>query len=270
MRLTGYNAPMIRLHINPTFQPLLAANNMSSYSQIMQTSIGTIIEKDCSRDVHRLNLDGQKLYLKRCRREKFSSALESYCRGKLAHSKPYKEMLQFRYLSHLDFAVAEVVAAGEELNYGMPLTGFIMTHEVIGRDLALVYRAADKSTRRCIMSDFGSLLGRLHDSGFYGGTRLKDIITDGDPWKAPTLTLIDRETRSPYPKPAGKKRILARLLLNIRRQAQQGEIFTSGEWASFSESYCRSLADHFSIGANDLLNKILAKLEQPGKQYLAE
>jgi hypothetical protein len=261
---------MIRLHINPTFQPLLEAHNLSSYSQIMQTSNGTIIEEDYSRDVRRLDLDGQKLYLKRCRREKLSSALESYCLGKLAHSKPYKEMLQFRFLSHLDFAVAEVVAAGEELKYGMPLQGFIITREVTGQDLALVYRAADKSTRRCIMSDFGSLLGRLHTSGFYGGTRLKDIIIDGDPCKSPTLTLIDRETRSPYPRSAGKKRALERLLLNIRRQAQQGEIFTTSEWQSFADNYCRSLTGNLNIDADTLLHEILAKLDQSGKEYLTE
>ncbi len=263
-------SPMIRLHINPTFQPLLEANNLNSYSQIMQTSSGTIIEEDCSRDVRRLDLDGQILYLKRSRREKLSSALESYCRGKLAHSKPYKEMLQFRYLSHLDFTVAEVVAAGEELNYGTPLKGFIITREVIGQDLALVCRAADKDTRRCIMSDFGSLLGRLHNCGFYGSTRLKDIFIDGDPCKSPTLTLIDRETRSPYPKPVREKRVLTRLLLNIRRQAQQGEIFTASEWESFAENYCRSLNENFSIDAKALLIAILVKLSQPGKEYLPE
>jgi hypothetical protein len=261
---------MIRLQINPAFADLLRSHHLHSYAQIMQTSSGTIIEEDCSRDVRRLDLDGQKLYLKRCRREKLSSALESYCLGKLAHSKPYKEMLQFRHLSHLDFTVAEVVAAGEELNYGIPLKGFIITREVIGQDLALVYRAADKNTRRCIMSGFGSLLGRLHDSGFYGGTRLKDIIIDGDPCKSPTLTLIDRETRSPHPRPVGKKRALARLLLNIRRQAQQGEVFTISEWESFADSYCRSLTENLSIDAKQLLTAILEKLDQPGKAYLSK
>jgi len=259
---------MIRLHINPTFQALLQANNLSSYSQIMQTSSGTIIEDDCSRDVRCLDLDGQKLYLKRCRREKLSSALESYSLGKLAHSKPYKEMLQFRYLAQRHFAVAEVVAAGEELNYGMPLKGFIMTREVPGQDLALVYRAADKDTRHCIMSDFGSLLGRLHNFGFYGSTRLKDIFIDGDPCKSPTLTLIDRETRSPYPRPVSQNKVLNRLLLNVYRQAKQGEIFSSSEWESFAENYCRALGEHLSIDAKALLIAILGKLDQPGKAYL--
>lgn len=236
----------------------------------MQASSGMIIEEDCLRDVRRLDLDGQKLYLKRCHTEKLSSALESYCRGKLAHSKPYKEMLQFRYLTHRHFAVAEVVAAGEELNYGIPLKGFIMTREVPGQDLARVYHAADKDTRRCIMSDFGSLLGRLHNCGFYGSTRLKDTFIDGDPCKSPTLTLIDREARSPYPRPVREKRALTRLLLNVRRQAQQGEIFSTSEWESFAENYCRSLVEHFSIDPKALLIAILVKLDQPGKAYLRE
>jgi hypothetical protein len=261
---------MIRLHINPTFEPLLQANNLSSYSQIMQTSSGIIIEEECSRDVRSLDLDGQKLYLKRCRREKLSSALQSYCLGKLAHSKPYKEMLQFRYLSQRHFAVAEVVAVGEELNYGIPLSGFIMTREVPGQDLALVYRAADKDTRHCIMSDYGSLLGRLHNCGFYGSLRLKDIFIDGDPCKSPTLTQIDRETRRPYPRPVRENRVLTRLLLNVSRQTKQGEIFSTSEWESFADNYCRSLDEHLSIDAKALLIAILVKLDQPGKAYLPE
>ncbi len=261
---------MIRLYINPAFQALLEENRFSSYLQVMQTSRGTIIEEDSSRDVRRLDLDGHVLYLKRCCWEKLSSAFESYCQGKMAHSKPYKEMLQFRHLSRFDFAVAEVVAAGESLRYGVPSKGFIITREVGGQDLALVYRAADKSTRYCIMANFGALLGRLHDNGFYGGTRLKDIIIDGDPCKSPTLTLIDRETRNPYPGPLGEKRALARLLLNIRRQAQQGEVFSPGEWEIFAESYCQSLTGSSGIDASTLLQKILAKLDQPGKGYLPE
>jgi hypothetical protein len=35
---------MIRLQINPTFNSLLQANDLDSYSGIMQTSSGTVIE----------------------------------------------------------------------------------------------------------------------------------------------------------------------------------------------------------------------------------
>ena len=261
---------MIRLQINPAFGDLLRSSHLHSYSQIMQTSLGKVVEENSLRDVRCLNLDGINFYLKRTRVEKFTSALESYCRGRLAHSRPFKEMIQFRWLEKLDFDVAEVVAVGEELRFAVPMKGFIITREVPGQDLAQVYRAAEIASRNNIMSHFGSLLGRLHNHGFFGSTRLKDIISSGDPGNSMKLTLIDRETRNPYPRHATREKVIARLLFNIRRQAQQGEVFTTSEWVAFTKSYCQSLADHLSISADDLLNKILARLGQSGKKYLPE
>jgi hypothetical protein len=259
---------MIRLQINPAFANLLRSSGLHSYSQIMQTSDGTIVEANELRDVRCLNLEGLKFYLKRTRVERFSSALESYCQGRMAHSKPFKEMMQLRLLEKLGFDVAEVVAVGEELRFAVPTKGFIITREVPGRDLAEVYRAAGKPDRNHIMSHFGALLGLLHLHGIFGSTRLKDIISSGDPGDSLKLTLIDRETRNPYPKHATRETVIARLLFNIRRQAQQGEVFSTSEWSAFAESYCRSLADHLSLDANTLLNKIVAKLGQSKKEYL--
>lgn len=261
---------MIRLQINPAFADLLRSGNLHSYWQIMQTSLGTVVEENRLRDIRRLSLDGVTLYLKRTRVEKVSSALESYCRGRLAHSRPFKEMMQFRLLQKLDFDVAEVVAAGEELRFGVPVRGFIITREVPGQDLAQVYRVAGKAEHNNIMGQFGALLGRLHSHGFFGSTRLKDIISSRSPEGSLKLTLIDRETRNPYSKHATREKVIARLLFNIRRQAQQGEIFTASEWQSFAESYCRSLTGDLNIDASTLLPEILKKLGQSRKAYLPE
>ncbi len=236
----------------------------------MQVSNGTLIEENSQRDVRCLDLNGQNFYLKRTKSEKLSSAFESYFRGRLAHSKPYKEMLQFRLLAQLDLDIAEVVAAGEELSYGIPVKGFILTREVPGQDLSLVYRAAGNKDRRHIMKHFGSLIGRLHGNGFFGSTRLKDIISAGCPGDSPTLTLIDRETRNPYPKNIDKNKVISRLLLNIRRQTQQGEVFTDKEWDSFVKAYCSSLPARLSIDAKDLLFEILTRLNQSGKRQLPQ
>ncbi|MCP4471763.1 MAG: hypothetical protein GY815_13960 [Gammaproteobacteria bacterium] len=256
---------MIRLQVKPAFAALLQAHDLGNYRQLMQTSKGRVVEEDSLRDVRCLDLDGQAFYLKRTHSEKALSALESYGRGRLAHSKPFKEMLQFKHLARLGFDVAEIVATGEELHYGIPQRGFIMTREVEGRDLALVYRAADDTERCHILRYFGSLLGRLHAGGFYGSTRLKDIIYAGVAGDSPKLTLIDRETRNPYPKRATAKRVTSRLLFNIRRQAQQGEVFSEREWHSFCEAYCQSLSHRLAFDPEALLASILAMLERMGK-----
>ncbi len=257
---------MIRLQIKPAYAGRLQAHDLGTYQQIMQTSIGEVIEEDELRDVRCLDLDGDKFFLKRTRSEKPRSAFESYARGRLAHSKPFKEMLQFKHLAQLEFNVAEVVATGEELRLGIPQRGFIITREVEGRDLALVYREAGKFERIKILKHFGFLLGRLHDNGFYGSTRLKDIFVSGITEDTPRLTLIDRETRNPYPKRATADRVMSRLLFNIRRQAQQGEIFSESEWRSFSEAYCQSLSAELAFDPQTLLTSILQMLERMGKR----
>jgi hypothetical protein len=82
---------MIRLRINPAFADLLQLHRLDSYPAVMQIKAGELIEKDESRDVRRLQLDDQVVYLKPTRSEKTTSAFESYGRGRLAHSKPFKE-----------------------------------------------------------------------------------------------------------------------------------------------------------------------------------
>jgi len=62
---------MIRLQINPAFVDLLRSSNLHGYHQIMQTSLGTVVEENSLRDVRRLDLGESNFYLKRTRAEKF-------------------------------------------------------------------------------------------------------------------------------------------------------------------------------------------------------
>ena len=249
---------MLRLQINSKFVELLQRHDLDTYSRIRQTTAGEVVEDNESRDVRRLELDNQVLYLKRTKSEKTISAIESYARLRLAHSKPFKEMLHYKQLAMHGFDVAEVIAVGEELNYAIPQNGFIMTAAVAGEDLAQVYQKSDKADQCLIVGQFGTLLGRLHNEGFFGSTRLKDIIYSGIPSANPKLTLIDRETRNPYPKTPSKNGIVERLLVNIRRQGQAGERFNEEQWQAFSEHYCNALSTGYDIQADQLLQQILA------------
>ena len=249
---------MIRLQINPQFAQLLQANRLDTYQHIIQTPAGELIEDNESRDVRRLHLDDQVVYLKRTKSEKITSAFESYARLRLAHSKPFKEMLHYKQLAKYGFDVAEVVAVGEELNYCIPHCGFIITAEAEGEDLSRVYKNAGEADQHLILAQFGELLGRLHNQGFFGSTRLKDIIYSGKPNASPKLTLIDRETRNPYPKAPSRTDIVERLLVNTRRQAQAGERFSKDQWQAFCEAYCGALSNGHSISVAQLLQKVLA------------
>jgi len=248
---------MIRLQLNPDYENLLVENRLTTFAALMAIDTGTIFEQNAQRDVRRLELNQQFFFLKRVTSEKISSALESYLGGKLAHSKPFKEMLHFKFLRSKGFDVAEVVAVGEKLRFGVPVEGFIMTREVPGRDLSEVYRDAGIDDRLNIMQGFGSLVGKLHNHGFFGSIRLKDIICSGKPGESMRMTLIDREVRNPYPRSPSKTIILDRLLLNARRQTQQGEVFSQEEWKVFTKHYCRSLSQPVRLEDSVVTTEIL-------------
>ena len=167
-------------------------------------------------------------------------------------------MLHFKQLARLEFDVAEVVAVGKELRFGILGRGFIITAEVNGEDLAQAYQKADEADQSGILQQFGTLLGRLHDCGFFGSTRLNDIIYSGTPRSNPKLTLIDRETRTPCPRTTGRKDILERLLLNVRRQIQAGEHFNEQQRSGAYESYCSSLSTEHNVTPAQLLPETIA------------
>jgi hypothetical protein len=79
-----------------------------------------------------------------------------------------------------------------------------MTAEVDGEDLAQVYQKVDDADQCRILEQFGTLLGRSHDCGFFGSTRLKDIIYSG-PRSNQKLLLSIAKLETPIPGQAAEK-----------------------------------------------------------------
>lgn len=102
---------MIRMHVDEKFRPALEASGFDSYTTFMGHLAGELIEADHRRDIWRVQLDDYTCYLKRVTMEGIAAALESYCQARLAHSKPWAEMLHIMYLQAAGVAVALVLAA---------------------------------------------------------------------------------------------------------------------------------------------------------------
>lgn len=247
---------MIRLQLNSNYEELLSDNGLGVYQRLMDLETGTLVERNDEREIRYLLLDGTGFYLKRVRREKISAAIERYLSGGLAHGRPYREMQQFRCLRWNGFDVADVVAVGEESRFGLPVSGFIMTREVPGKDLLQWYRQSNKKGRRHIVRHFGALVGKLHRRGFFGSIRLKDVISADEPGKKMTLKLIDRETRNPFPRRPNRNRVLDKFLINFRRQLSQGEKFSRRELKVLTKHYRRALSKSLRLKRRQLLSEI--------------
>lgn len=249
---------MKRLHISENYRPLLEAQQLIHYDQFMATSAGEMIEEDHRRDVQKLCLQGENYYLKRTYSEKSYSALESYLSGRMAHSKPYNEKLQFDYLQQCGFSTAEVVAAGEELRWGLPLNGFIITREVGGEELSHTYRKADTLGRTAILGQLGQLTARLHRQGFFTSVRMKDVFCTGEDKNTMRLTLIDREVRHPGAKRFSPTKASKSLVKSLARQIRAGDKPTATETQEFVNQYCQKISDIWNIQPNRLYKVIMA------------
>ncbi|MEH6571065.1 MAG: lipopolysaccharide kinase InaA family protein [Halioglobus sp.] len=246
---------MIRLHIDPHYLSLLQEQDLALYEQFMNCSVGDMIDSDHRRDIQKLRFGDSNYYLKRTHYEKTSSALESYLSGKLAHAKPFKEMLQISYLRQHGFDTAEVAAAGEKLKFGIPSGGFILTKEVSGEELSEKFSQATAEERSELLTQFSTLLGQLHRQGFFLSVRLKDLFynAQGD---APKLILIDREARNPAPKNFSPTRAKESLYTSNRRQVRAGDTLTPNELKQIIKGYCREIADTWAIAPSVLLKEL--------------
>ena len=222
----------------------------------MSSTAGELLDRDNRRDIQKIRLGNENFFLKRTWSEKTSSAFESYLSGKKAHSKPFKEMLQIGYLREQGFETAEVVAAGEQLKFGVPVGGFIMTREVNGEELTLKYSKADSLERSALLSQLGQLLGRLHRKGFFLSVRLKDIFVQETSEGTPLFVLIDREARNPAPKNFSARQAKNGLHTSARRQIRAGDSLLPLELRTVLQHYCKEISVVWSIKPSKLMREL--------------
>jgi Lipopolysaccharide kinase (Kdo/WaaP) family len=254
---------MIRLYLNPAFKDLLEHSQLSEYAQFMATTAGDLIDKDSRRDVRKIQLGENTCFLKRTWVEKAGSALENYLTGSLAHSKPYKEMLQIQQLQYCGFAVAQVIAAGERLRFGIPVEGFILTAQAPGQSLPECYDESTPMQKMQILKQLGTLVGQLHRRGFFLSVRLKDVFSkENTRGGKPTLTLIDREARNPMPKKFSPGRAKEGLYVSWRRQVRAGDAIPPAGLRAFLQAYCKELRDVWPITARALMGELKKMAEK--------
>ena len=238
---------MRKLIINPNYLKLLNEYKLDNYQAIKSTQRGEIVEDNAKREIRKIILNDEVLYLKRTKTEKILSAIEQLLLGRTPHSKPYTEMLHAKLLQQAGIAVMEVVAAGEHTQFGLPKGGFILSKEVPGQDGENLYSAANALERIAICKALGALMARLHSKGFFATTRLKDVFGETNSAGSLTFKLIDRETRTPHIKKLTAKRALNSLITGFRRQKRAGSSFSNDEQNSFAQAYCAEINQLIAI-----------------------
>lgn len=252
---------MIRLFIDQNFQQTTNQDSPHTYDQFMNTTAGELIDKDSRRDIQRIILNDKAFYLKRIFTEKITSSIESLCLGKLPHSKPYKELLHIQALQTAGFATMEVVAAGELTRLGIAREGFILSKEIKGTDLSILFKQSNLNDRLILISQFAQLNARLHVKGFFSPVRLKDVFYVPSNQQQSRMVLIDREARNPTPKPFSPQRthrVIDSIKTSIRRQKRSTSSiqYTHSEIRRALITYSQAIQHKWQISPKDLLSAL--------------
>ena len=213
--------PKNTLLVNETDRSWLAQMGLASFEQLMYRDIGCVIQKDDISDVRIIEGYGRTAYLKRHMTCPIQKSIEKYFLSRRAHTVPYTEYLHMGSLQRFQFPVVNSIAVGEQRKLGFPRHGFILVNEVKGSRLDEALNLTDLQDKDAkLLQSFGKLLARLHQHGFYAQLRLKDIIVTD--MNKPSLVMIDRETRHPYPCRLSKtkaRRSLDRSFRRIKRDS---------------------------------------------------
>lgn len=211
-------------HINEQYRERLEALNLTSFEQLMNSSVGNVLESEPSRETRRIELNGQVAYLKRQFFVAKRLCIESNLLLHKAHSPAVNEAIYIRQLKQQQFAVMNVMAVGEQRRAGFPCNGFILVDEVKGQQLDHFLNATDDhKITHTLLTAYGELVARLHQHGFYAPLRIKDIIvTDAEQQQ---LVMIDREIRNPYPRRRSERRAARSLRDAFKRTRREFKKF---------------------------------------------
>ena len=210
---------MQRLYINPRFSAFLIQSGLQDFDAfIAKIDDGELVAEDVGRTTHKIILGDNFFYLKCVRKSIIAPSVESLLSLRMPHHYCWREMQQVNALHTHDINVMQVAAAGEASSWGVLNCSFLLAPEVHGTSMDEQFGGAGREEQLILLSKLGTLVGRLHSSGFYAPVRMKDVIVDPQG----NFVLIDRETRKPGARRVSRRKVLQGLVRTLRRQSRDG------------------------------------------------
>ncbi len=230
----------ILLHMQEDRIDWLQRLGLVDFDTFMSGDIGELVERVHLREVRRICCaQGHVAYLKRRFGSPLRASVETYLSGTTPHSAPYNEYLHVQALQAKKLPVMQVIAAGESRHFGLPDQGFILSLGVSGEPLDVYYnraaKAGDEKKQAQSLTTYGQMLGQLHRQGFYSPLRMKDIFVPDQ--NLTQATMIDRETRHPYPRKQSKWLANKALNTSFKRNARTSEHFGEHQINAVLEAY---------------------------------
>ncbi|NLG14733.1 MAG: hypothetical protein GX561_11120 [Lentisphaerae bacterium] len=194
----------MRFHIEPKWQDALAANNLDSYSALLNYRGENCMSSHTRGATWRLTLScGQDIFIK----QDYYTKLQPIIRSLVRLSKPLcnteKERRAFALAAEHGFIVPEVIAWGESRRFGLPNTGVMAMLPMEGVPVdRFVVETDNREKARAVIKQAEELLMRLQVCRLDWNVDCKPehffVLPDG------TIGLIDLERLAKRSKPLDK------------------------------------------------------------------
>ena len=244
---------MKRLYINPKYQKQLTDEGLDDFSALVaMAEKGDLVSVDVGRTTHKLQLGGHSYYLKSVSKPIIAGSVESVLTLRKPHHYCWRELKQVNALRALGLSVMEVAAAGESSSGAVLDFSFLLTPEVEGHSLEAVLEHAGPEEKVSLLAKLGSLVGRLHRSGFFSPVRTKDIIVDPDG----QFVMIDRETRKPGPRRFSQRKVLGGLRKTQLRQGRDGHHWDEEQMQAYLAAYLAEAPPELNMTEAQLIDAL--------------
>ncbi len=255
---------MTEWHAIPEIKEMLEAAGLADFDSLASKPIGESINKDSNgREVRRLVLSDKgepfRFYLKRSSRVSLTHLLRMLLVGRRPMSASIREKTLIELMQQAGVAMMEPVAWGERRRFGFPRCGFLLVREVIGEEVADIYRNLSKVDQQKLFNAIGRFVGRLHKSGFYQPVRIKDLFCSAETnfeQDKIDLVLIDRETGKPWASRFSSKKCVRSLARSFRRQIREDFRMGPLTMRAFTEGYLAVIADVWAVDRKTLYRQV--------------
>jgi len=244
--------------IDPSLVKPLQLLGFDGFDAWMHCAAGEIVSRGKSGDVVRLDIDGEAFFLKRRHGESLPAMVGMLLHGHRPLGGAMREVRMLQQLSAGGFAAMQAAAYGERRIWGLPSKSFLLARAVKGVPAADLYQSAEPAVRCKLMQRIGRLTGQLHSAGFFDHVRPKDLIVGPND----TLTLIDRESRHPWPKRFSRRHAVRAIARTVRRTVRDGLRFGPDTIRAFLDGYREGVASRWKVSRNGLRWQVMLRIRR--------
>ncbi len=191
----------ISIWFNRKYNCFFEESSLTEFNKFNDPDLGILIRKEREKTVRYFTLERQGetlgFYIKESRPSllshlKYLVKQRRFCKLTTRH-----ELDLLRLYKEQGVSVVDPAVWGEKRFFGIPVSGFLVQREVVGKELTELLIRGDSQERISLLRAYGKFVARQHSAGLLSSVaRVTDMICTSQqnrPWDDIVLVVIDRE-----------------------------------------------------------------------------